>query len=171
MVNQPGKHFLIVFILIVYFAAIFYIAPIFKPELLEPAAGNTALYFAITYVTATFCTFFSRLFYVTDVSIGFDMAAGLAVAFLFFVLIGQPRLKPQLLPDRGHLALVDLTPIDRRSANPILDVPPAIAPPRSPALAAHRAVPPRSTFSQNRPGPGGSGRDRRACYWPCRRPG
>ncbi|HMB47826.1 MAG TPA: hypothetical protein VKN63_06070 [Afifellaceae bacterium] len=48
MFNRPGKHFLIVFVLIVYFAAIFYIVPIFKPELLEPAAGNTALYFAIT---------------------------------------------------------------------------------------------------------------------------
>ena len=99
MPGISGKHFGIVLLLLIYFAAIFYIVPIFAPGLLEPAAENTAIYFAVTYVTATSCTFVSRLFYVSDVSFRFELAAGLAVAFLFFVLIGQPRFKTDRFPD------------------------------------------------------------------------
>ena len=93
MPRFSGKHLGIALLLLVYFAAIFYMVPIFAPGLLEPAAGNIAIYFAVTYGAATCCTFFSRLFYVSDVSFRFELLAGFAVAFLFFVLIGQPRLK------------------------------------------------------------------------------
>lgn len=88
------RHVGITILLIVYFAAVFYMLPIFSPGVLDPGIGNKATYFAATFALATFCTFFSRLFYVTDVSFRFELVAGLAVAFVFFVLIGQPRLKP-----------------------------------------------------------------------------
>jgi len=87
------RHIGITVLLFVYFAAVFYLVPIFALGLLEPGLGNKAAHFAITYAMATFSTYFSRLFYVTDVSFRFELAAGLVVAFVFFVLIGQPRLK------------------------------------------------------------------------------
>jgi hypothetical protein len=87
------RHVGITILLFVYFAAVFYLVPIFALGLLEPGIGNKATHFAITYAIATFSTYFTRLFYVTDVSFRFELAAGLAVAFVFFVLIGQPRLK------------------------------------------------------------------------------
>jgi hypothetical protein len=99
MFKLSGKHVGIACLLFVYFAAIFYMAPIFAPTILEPTLANTATYFAVTYGFATFCTFFCRLFYVTDVSFKFELLAGLAVAFVFFVLIGQPRLRANRLPD------------------------------------------------------------------------
>lgn len=87
------RHAGIAILLVVYFAAVFYLVPIFSLGLLEPGVGNKATHFVITYAIATFSTYFSRVFYVTDVSFRFELAAGLAVAFVFFVLIGQPRLK------------------------------------------------------------------------------
>ncbi len=93
MLKFSAKHAGIAGVLFVYFMAIFYLAPVFAPTILEPTFASKATYFAITYGTATFSSYFSRLFYVADVSFRFELLAGLAVAFVFFVIIGQPQLK------------------------------------------------------------------------------
>lgn len=89
----PIRHAIIASLLFFYFMAMFYLVPSFAPAMLEPSIANQVKYFVITYGLATFCTYFSRAFYVTDISFRFELVAGLVVALVFFVVIGPPQLQ------------------------------------------------------------------------------
>ena len=88
-----SSHIGILAVLICYLVALFYLVPTFNPGIVEPGLSNLAKHFAITYGLGTACTYFSRIFYDFEISIRFELVAGLFVTTALFVVIGPMVLK------------------------------------------------------------------------------
>lgn len=84
------KHVGLSCVLICYITALYFLVPTFNPQILVPGIGNLTKYAAITYVMGVCCAYFSRIFYVSDVSFRFELTAGLIVVVACFLIIGQP---------------------------------------------------------------------------------
>jgi len=79
-------------VLICYCSALYFLVPSFNPEILNPSFSNLAKYSAITYGLGTFSTYFSRIFYVSNVSFKYELIMGVFVTFGLFTFIGPPVL-------------------------------------------------------------------------------
>ena len=77
-------------VLICYVGALYFLVPTFNPDIIKPGFANLATYASITYGLGTFSAYFSRMFYVFDVSFKFELIAGIGVVMAYFVLVGPP---------------------------------------------------------------------------------
>ena len=84
------RHVGVFAVLTCYTGALYFLVPTFNPDILQPGIGNMTTYAAITYVMGACSAYFSRIFYVSNVSFRFELIAGLVVVAACFVFIGPP---------------------------------------------------------------------------------
>lgn len=90
---SPGQYIGITSVLICYSVALFYLVPSLNPEILEPSLSSKFSYFMIVYGLGIASTYFSRIFYVSDVSFRYELVAGLAITIVLFGGVGAPVLR------------------------------------------------------------------------------